>query len=348
VKPQPLRPEMEDLPEDLRAPARLGGFLRRCDELIREPFREADQRAVCFQRKHRRLTTAVTVTGTLALWLTSLSFLYGLARPSLWFEAACVAATFLLVGAGLVVRWQGKWLLWRFKAERYCLLKFRMLAEPLLWTSESDQGWSRRLEKEADRIRRLEHQDLDGEASREEVACVAPPGVAGRVDPQEMARLAAYYRRRRLSPQIAYFNASARKVRPANRLWAPLVFFASVLFSGAQVGMELGARLSAPQTEDHAHDFFLRLFLLISLWLPALFAGVRTYQAANEFARNRSRSLARAAALSEIAARLPEATREALDPDPASLLTNLALCEAILSADQREWLRLMLDAEWYR
>lgn len=120
-----------------------------------------------------------------------------------------------------------------------------------------------------------------------------------------------------------------------------------------------------------AHEVTAHVVAFASVFLPTVVATFRTQLAANEIARNRNRSHARYAALTTLARRLDPAERPLLritqlveetqqpaglrvshaiegPADAAVSFGNLVLSEQILATDQREWLRLMLEAEWYR
>ena len=122
-----------------------------------------------------------------------------------------------------------------------------------------------------------------------------------------------------------------------------------------------------------------------AILLPVLAAGIRTYLAAFEFSRNKSRFYAAHKALSDTekslvqntfaavtaepyGQRRPEsvligpnfgqvivvADNDAVDANSAKadanaypVLRDLAWCEHLLNAEHREWLRLMYDAEWF-
>ena len=84
-----------------------------------------------------------------------------------------------------------------------------------------------------------------------------------------------------------------------------------------------------------------RVFLVLAVALPVVAAGIRTWRAAHEFGRNMSRFEAKRSALEELARSLGE-TRS-----PEAVFHLLWQSEQILEADHREWLRLMLEAEWF-
>jgi hypothetical protein len=84
------------------------------------------------------------------------------------------------------------------------------------------------------------------------------------------------------------------------------------------------------------------------LWLvvaavtfPALGAAIRTFRVSNEFDRNQLRSRAKGVALGYLA---DQAAAAELGTE---LFDALARCEAVIESDHREWLRLMIEAEWF-
>jgi hypothetical protein len=85
------------------------------------------------------------------------------------------------------------------------------------------------------------------------------------------------------------------------------------------------------------------LLIAASAGFPVTWAGIRTFRAARESSRNVARSTARREMLDEVARRLDEDRRA----EPTSLLGELQICELVLDSDQREWLRLMREVEWY-
>ncbi len=358
--------EMLDDPEDLRAPGRLGEFLTACHERLVEPYRRADDRALRSQRRYRWLILAAAILTTLALFVDAGQLAYRRHLPgwSSWVELALALSSMTLVGFALGGGWQKDWLLRRFQAERYRLLKFRILGDPCLWLRARD--WQEKLEKGLREISRLEHDDLEHEGAREDVAQL-PSAEVSRVDGGDLARLLSYYERRRLSLQIEYFTRAARRNRSVwlNPLWVPLIFFLSMAIVVVHFFVEERRWLPMESLGE-------RSLAVLPILLPALLAGLRLKVTANEVARNRSRSLARKSGLDEIARRLGSldrkqllkvtgTVRETREPpgvrisrhvegalDPGYVFSHLALAEQILASDQREWLRLMLEAEWYK
>ena len=87
------------------------------------------------------------------------------------------------------------------------------------------------------------------------------------------------------------------------------------------------------------------IFLAASAALAGIWGAVRTRRSANEVARNATRAHAKHTVLNEHRTTIDT---ELVKPDPAPwvVFTTLALCDAVLQNDQREWLGLMREAEW--
>jgi hypothetical protein len=365
----PAADEMFDSPADLAAPGRLGEFLTACHERLVQLYRDADDCALRSQRRYRRLILAAAVMTTAALIVDACQLAF---QKHIEHELAVSIAEIVLAGGSIVLvaaalagGWQKDWLLRRFQAERYRLLKFRILGDPDLWTRKSAE-WEAELDREAAEIAKLEHGDLEEEASRDEVAKIPSARVAD-VDREDLARLLSYYERRRLALQIDYFSRAARRSRSVwlNPLWVPLVFFASMAIVFLHFAVERWHWAPKEGIEE-------RGLAVLPILLPSLLAGLRLQVTANEVARNRSRSRAHRSALEEIARRLggldrkqllkvTGTLRETREPpglrvsrqverglDPSYVFAHIALAEQILASDQREWLRLMLEAEWYK
>ena len=81
--------------------------------------------------------------------------------------------------------------------------------------------------------------------------------------------------------------------------------------------------------------------MLVAASLPVLGAGFRTLRTAHEYARNASRFEATHDALSALSDRLRKAK------DAPTIFRELGFCEQVLEADLREWMRLMVEAEWF-
>jgi len=86
------------------------------------------------------------------------------------------------------------------------------------------------------------------------------------------------------------------------------------------------------------------IFVALGVVLPAIATGLRTKHFADELARNASRYKAKRHSLQELQERLSRAVETR---DGRAVLREMSFCEQVLELDQREWLRLMIEAEWY-
>ena len=358
--------EMRDSEEDLASPGRLGEFLQACHERLFSAYHKADRSALESQKLYRNLILSAAILTTLALFLDASQLAFHPPKGFAWFELLLALGSAGLVGFALHGHWQKEWLLRRYQAERYRLLKFRILADPALWTSTHGNEWLDRLDEGRRRIEKLRHHSLEEEASQEEIAALPSAG-ARMPGHEDIKRLLEYYERKRLTAQIDYYDEAADRNRSVwlDPLWVPAIFFLSMALVVVHFFMELPA---PPGHESNVS----RTFGVLPILLPAVLTGFRLKVTANETARNRSRSLARRSSLQQIADRLgvldrrqilkvTGTVRETREPpgvrvsrrvegalDPGYVFSHLALAEQILAADQREWLRLMLEAEWYK
>jgi hypothetical protein len=341
---RPIDDDMHDSAAELSAAGRLPPLraaLEEIDDELVDAFDHLDRRAIRNQRLHRRITLLTAVTGSAALLASALDVALaraggagGAAGESLdRLETALVLVTGALVALGVMQTWLLHWLLDRFKAEQLRLLKFAMLVDPRLWSDGAGDraAWQDELQRRRNAILLLGRSDLARCAEQEAVPTLPEPSDCAGLDAAAMDALLDYYRRKRLDAQMRYFErarAHAGHWYDGPRL-VQAVFFGSVLCVGLRLVVE-----------DPALDAAL---FAASAGLPAVWAGWRTWRSANEFQRNAARSLARQSALRSVLAHV-DRRRSATAP---TLLSYLLFAETMLEADQREWLRLMRDAEWY-
>jgi hypothetical protein len=346
----PPREELYDTEDEQAVPGRLGYYLRLCRQDLWPRFQRLDADAIAAQNSHRRLTKTIASLGGAALVIGS----FQLAIPRLaasnlypswklafagwegdlrWLEGILAALTAVFVLIGLARKRHREWLLTRYQAERLRLLKFRAFADPRVWTDGSEsRDWEADFARELTHILEIEGDELESISHHEPVPGLPSAALAESVPEATRRELLVYYRIKRLEPQTEYFERRARRTFIFdNPVLLPLVFFVSV-----------GCVLVHFALERVRHESALAVaFAILSLALPAAWAGVRTYRSANEFSRNRSRSLAKQNALAELGDRLSR------ERGPQAIFADLMLAEYILAADQHEWLRLMVEAEWY-
>jgi hypothetical protein len=348
---------------DLERQDRLGAYLRFSQAPMLEAFRLADDRALRAQKWYRIITAAAAIAGSATLILSARNLLWGANHEWLWAELGSLLLTVLAVAAGIFGGWHGKWLLSRYQAERLRLLKFEYLADETLWL-EPETVWQGELLRRIQEVGWIRRGTLAEEAEKDDAPGPISGELAGAVSEADRATLSEYYMRKRLETQIAYFSRGVENGawwRFESRQLLPAIFFASIFLVGIHLVRELAERpgpaaassisaAAGPVAREEKADEppaghgseLDRWLLLSSLGLPAIGAGIRTYRAANEFGRNRARSAARRTELADISRRMQRETSP-----HAGVLAHVALAESVLAGDQREWLRLMLEAEWY-
>jgi hypothetical protein len=354
---------MEDTHAELNAYAPpLRDALARFQEKCAALFNESDDGAIRQQRRHRRVVRAFSVAGTLAvvfsiLHLTRLLPLKGqkeltewLAFVLLWGEAGAVVVAVGAVLYGVILSSQGHWLAGRHKAEMLRLLKFKLLLDPSLISGGATglDEWEAKLDKEFESVERIKESSLHGWAweSRVPDIPVYPPG---KIDAGIIRDVLDYYQHKRLDPQRDYFSTQATGNLRWDRLTRrvpPLLFFGSVLFAVAHLVGEF-VEIYGRGWPDY-YDKWAREpsslavgFIILAAILPTIGAGLRGWRSAYEFSRNTLRFHALQRALEELQDRLGRGNAE-----PEEIWRDLWWCEWLLEAEHREWLRLMIEAEW--
>lgn len=341
-----------------------------------DAYEEADAKANRLRRWHRRLTLICVVSGTLALLLGIVQLTVGSLKPVSatgwtfaqmvsvvvelltdfgwappWVEIVLVLVAAMGVVAGYFLQRRDSWLYWRYMAERFRSSSFQVMIQPGFWgtTVPAPADWHRALEVEDRSIRSM--RNADEAAEREEVLRVPEPGICAAADLELTRRLACHYRKNRLEPQIRYLEhliAQRGGNWLDNPVVQPIVFFSSVVAVAVHLAFESSAGSVHEAVTSTAHELFENasiLLLLLSAAIPMLWTGFRTWRSANEYARNVSRSRAKA----ELLLAQSDWLEKELDAvhDPFQVFTALAISENLLRNELREWLRLMLDTEWY-
>lgn len=313
---------------------RLQAFVAQCRTRgIFDRFDEADRKAQKLQRTHRWTVGLSVFFGSVALAVGLVQMAWhedsrGWAPAA---ELVSIVLAVVCVTVGYLFEQHEGWLLWRYKAERYRQLVFENLVHPQLWRSAPptvDQ-WTALFEPPMDRILLLKKTSLPDEACEEPLPLLATLE-RGELAESSLPSLVDFYRRARIESQKSYFNKKAHqdeRLLSSPRL-VPLIFLLSV------IAVVLHLALEAARKEEAS-----LVFLFVAALLPVLLMALKTWKAAVEYSRNASRAKAKVAGLSTLAATL--SVRE-----PARLFSTLAVTEALLASEQREWLRLMIDAEW--
>jgi hypothetical protein len=342
--------DMHDSAEDLARLApwpSLHDAVVRIGELISPTFDALDARALANQKRYRWVILVTASGGSLAVLAAlaqlTLERLGYDAEPAAMTEVVAILVTGVAIIVGVHFGWLEHWLLDRFRAEQLRLLKFDSLLDPRLWGSTTTKGaWRAELLSAHDRIAELKAEELKHQSERESIPRLPTRDDCCDIAPDAFDALLGYYRRKRIVSQRDYF-AAARLRGPSfldHPKLLPAFFAASVIMVAAHVVVGF---FSGAHAEGASAAAASTLLIAASAGLPVTWAGIRTYRTAREFSRNLARSTARREMLDEVARRLDEDRRS----DPTSLLGELQICELVLDSDQREWLRLMREVEWY-
>jgi hypothetical protein len=362
--------DMEDSDEDLERWRSLDLLLRDCAVTVVEAYRKADLTSHSYQIKRRLVVSVAAVCGMLAVLfaITQLTIfqLPGSVRWSLyWVRAAeilaVIAALIAVVVFGLRAALPTKWLLERERAERYRRLKFYFLIHPEIWgdaAPEARRGW---LRAQIARVESLDKEGLENWAKGVGSSEADPPEVPAGVESETLTQLLDYYKEKRLCWQRDYFDYQARR----RHFWesltrhAPaLFFFLSILAAMAHFLWELqlpelhgmltgmgveGAPHAAArgETTSPAHEGAGIALIMLAACLPVIGAAIRTVRTAHEFGRNTLRFEAASNELKQLSRKLQDGT------DPRVQLEVCQGIENVLEEERREWMRLMIEAEWY-
>jgi hypothetical protein len=371
------RDDMYDDAEDMQRPGKLAGALQIWSELA-NAYWDENHHALKEQKWHRRIVNLAVWAGTIAVILAVVQLLFHdreiLQGPlGDWIEkhtgkiaivefiAAMAAACTVLWG--VISKMQKEWLLKRHKAERMRMLKYRSLLK-FAAAGMDDVALERLRAKSSEKLHRI--QDTEEEQMEEWISVnqtweedLEPEACA--VTPTQLDVFLEYYRRKRLDAQTQYFNKKATQAGHRDsitRLLPPLLFVASIICAACHFGIEAFTGKAQQNGSTHAviatpadkkadegssrPDTIALLLIVGAASFPILGAAFHTYRSAYEFSRNSKRFRATYTDLSRTGGSV-----QGKDKNPAHILEELWKAEQSLEREHREWLRLMVEAEWY-
>jgi hypothetical protein len=323
---------------------RLTDALRCIANQITPSFREADAEVGRCKRAYMLFAQWAAWLGAAAVFFAILQ-LSELGKGALprtllpWVEFAFAGAAVGVAIVGLGGRRQQLWFIARHRAEQLRLLKFKFLTQPDLWSHDvkTARDYSQGLPALVEAIRASSFADVEHWVTRGSVPLLASePSMSG----SEWTEFVAYYRWKRLQAQIDYLRIATESNQRRNdrtRTWPSVLFFGSVAFVLAHFCVELvGWR-----TGSEPDAVVARIALLLAASLPVWGAGIRVIRGVFEYGRNASRYESTHNALLELSERLRRAD------NPGGAFREIGFCEQAMEADLREWVRLMIEAEWF-
>jgi len=341
--------DMVDSEADLARFQPISNILIDCHKTLFRRYQKSNQAAMRHQKYHKYLTITAAVCGAIAVLfaIVQLSGFFLLSWP-MWVEVLAALITFVAVILGLEQARHPRWILERHKAELCRFLKFSALIDPALWAKGTDVNihWEQHLQDEVREIKRLTRHDLHGLLERHEVSDM-PSGLSQcKIQEDELRALVDYFREKRISYQMDYFDnraKSRKKINTYTQKLPPLLFFLSIVavFSHFIIDILL-------KSVHGIHSAGIILIVLAASF-PVIGAGIRTLRSAHEFARLASLFCAKYNApkrLSDVLDDVMNAT-SAGHNKTGQVLYTLWQCEQFLEDEHYEWLRLMYEAEWY-
>jgi hypothetical protein len=250
-------------------------------------------------------------------------------------EIVAAAFTFLIVVIAIAIRPKQKWLACRFRAEALRVFKFNMLCDPRLWTGHSSDRshLEAELRSEIAEMRRKTLRDAEDWATQGTIPSANKVTTSVKcADAQD--EFVRYYRAKRLEAQMSYLERKARQREAQGTFWGfvlQVLFWLSLAFVLAHAGLSLGG----------GKEWVSNLFIALAAGFPVVAGAVRTYKSSREFERNAARHEATLFTLEKLATHL-DSSRTCEES-----YTTIGFCEQVLEADSREWMRLMVSAEWY-
>ncbi|HEX5104814.1 MAG TPA: hypothetical protein VFV87_13425 [Pirellulaceae bacterium] len=367
----PLDPEVFDDEQAIGQSGRLAELLRLWNTLVRgeigsvQSFVAYDHQAAVQQRWHQWLVGTAAVTGSAAVLLAILQ-LASFARPELFgslikfFEfGEYIAAVLALVAVvlGLVVAFHTRWQLLRMKTEQYRFVKFHYLLHAGGWVSNSEHERSEHLLTLLAGIHALDSHDAHEWSLGVFSLVDDDPAVIASADASLAEDIVRYFREKRIGSQRTYFTGQAQKRRASERkTWMipPVCFFLSIVCALAHFSIEIfsqppdqehtdsaGSMEKQEQPQVHPPNALMLACLIGAATFPVVGAMVRTMRTAFEFGRNANRFEGVARILASVDQQLQATTT------PAVKLELLREAEFVLQHENRSWMRLMIEAEWF-
>lgn len=153
--------------------------------------------------------------------------------------------------------------------------------------------------------------------------------------------LTEYYLEKRMRYKLTFLEPQIRRNKWQDNLtarWPFWFFFASVFLSMLLFAWNL---LSSFTGVVEIESRVAPWIIFLAAGLPVMSAGVATWRAAHQFARNMKRYQECHHALTQLRNHLQK-------PTPAVIrFRDFLACESKLEAEHRNWLHLMTDAEWF-
>jgi len=260
-----------------------------------------------------------------------------------------VAVGFVFIGRSFT-HWHENWLLERFCAEEYRTQKFRALFQSSLFCnpekpwSERYSLWKSGFDDEVHAAKNEKNKSV-GECIMSDTVSAPPPNTSGcRFDEEYLRELVNYYHDKRLTTQIEYFDNRFDKLENQDNLFRKILeggFYLSIFL--VAIRLAIGSNTLNFLGDLQGGN---TLILLIMLSLPIIAFAVRTLRSSTEVARSASLYRVKRNVLEDFRNRFFIET-ERSPRNWEEIVKILWECENHLEEANREWLRIMNEAEWF-
>jgi hypothetical protein len=344
-------------------PDQIGQVISYIHTALYEDYSKHDTKAMDQQKWHRWASKIAIGAGTVAILLSLIGVVLE-AKGSDWgidfakdfsqylwgAELAFFAIAISMIFVASKYKWHKNWLVERFCAEEYRTRKFRALLQSSLFCSP-ENPWSERyylwkagfdgeFRTVKTGIKKNVQQCIEGDT-----ISLPPPTTSGcSFDEGYLKDLVKYYLDKRLKTQIDYFDNRFDKLEKQDDRFRRILnggFFLSIIL--VFLKLVIDALLLKSNEVVQVAD---TLILLIMLSLPILAFAVRTLRSSTEIGRSASLYRAKRNALEDFRDRLVIGTER----DPRNweeIIKILWECENHLEEVNREWVRIMNEAEWF-
>jgi hypothetical protein len=352
-QPGALEDDMIDTPADFKHWPFLHHTLEGCRDSLVRTYLNSNRAAAIAQRIHREWVARAAFLATLAVCLAILQLAGLRHRFMTILEGIAVVTAAWAFANGQKSRHE--WLTERHKAERCRLLKFGALIRPGLWDLHGLQPAESapELGDQMDALQRISLREVKKWLSDDSLP--PPPSRLFPRSLDQLTELRDYYREKRLQFQTKYFRDQSELDVKRDEWWRSVprrLFTASVIIVGLHVVIEailylagrMGMAGPGPQSLRWV-EVLLGAVIACAALLPVLGSGIRTWRSAHEATRNISRFRAKRVALENIESRLEKGKLQTAT-EAERVLRDLWCAEQIMESEHREWLRLMMEAEW--
>ena len=357
---QPIHDDMRDGEDISTWPDALGHVISHIHKELFKTYSKYDTISQQKQRFHKIFAYSAVLFGTTAILLAifQVTLRLSLCENKLvpenidivkYFELFSLSIAVLAVGIAVGSHQHKGWLKKRFLAEQCRSLKFRALIHPFLWCSSKRSWedrythWKKHFNEKAALLKEAGEPSIEECIKSDEINAPPPDITKCSFEVEYLKSLVDYYQKKRLLAQIAYFKERAFYFESINKStgWIPnFCFIASVECAAGHFGIEL---LNSP---NPSFTFISSILLLLTLLFPIFAIGARTLRSSIEVSRSDSLYQSKSRALEHFNLRLDEELLKEFF-QWGEILKILWQCENFFENENREWLRMMNEAEWF-